>query len=325
MTMLSERIVRLATPRMVQPSGATLVAIATIVVAVVASFTLDGFATASNFRGLSLSLSLIGIVAVGLSFITICGQVFSLSISTLAALSTICFASFLHLGAIEAMLITIVMATCLGAVQGFIVGHFESDPIIVTIAANAVMVGVGQILTDGQTIMGVGDTSIFNASIFNVLPVEAAIFIVVTLVLYGALSHTVPGRQLTLLGLNNRAARISAIPRTRLIVAAFAISGATTGIAGALLSAQSNSGQLQLGSGFGTGAIVAVVVGGVAITGGIGTPIGAAVGAIFVGLLVNVASLAGFDYALQRVTEGALVFAVVVLAGIYSRESRQRR
>ncbi|MFA6154015.1 ABC transporter permease [Mesorhizobium sp.] len=325
MSTISEHVMKLGAPRLTQPSGATLVAVATVVVAVVAGFTLDGFATASNFRGLSLSLSLIGIVAVGLSFITICGQVFSLSISTLAALSTICFASFLHLGAIEAMLVTIVMATCLGAVQGFIVGHFESDPIIVTIAANAVMVGAGQLLTDGQTIMGIGDTSIFNATIFNFLPVEAAIFLVVTLCLHVALRYTVPGRQMTLLGLNDRAARISAIPRTWLIVSAFAICGATTGIAGALLSAQSSSGQLQLGAGFGTGAIVAVVVGGVAVTGGIGTPIGAAVGAIFVGLLVNVASLAGFDYSLQRVTEGVLVLAVVVLAGVYSRESRQRR
>ena len=100
---------------------------------------------------------------------------------------------------------------------------------------------------------------------------------------------------MTLLGLNDRAAHISAIPRIWLIVSAFAISGATTGVAGGLLAAQSNSGQLQLGSGFGAGAIVAVVVGGVAITGGVGTPIGSAMGAIFVALLVNVASLAGLD------------------------------
>jgi len=84
-------------------------------------------------------------------------------------------------------------------------------------------------------------------------------------------------------------------------------------VAGGLLAAQSNSGQLQLGTGFGAGAVVAVVVGGVAITGGVGTPIGSAIGAIFVALLVNVASLAGLDYSLQRVVEGALVFAVVVL------------
>jgi ribose transport system permease protein len=67
------------------------------------------------------------------------------------------------------------------------------------------------------------------------------------------------------------------------------------------------------------------VVGGVAITGGVGTPIGAAIGAVFVGLLVNVASLAGLSYSLQRVVEGVLVFAVVVLAGVVSREGRLRR
>lgn len=319
------RAARLAPARLDQVTGATIVAAATVLLAALAALTIDGFATVSNFRGLSLSLSLIGIVAVGLSFITISGQVFSLSVSTLIALSTICFVSTLRFGPLEAMLITIVMASCVGALQGFIVGFFESDPIIVTIAANAVMIGIGQLWTNGQTILGTGDTGLFNATLLGFLPVEAAIFIVVTLALFWLLRCTVPGRRMILLGLNGRAARISAIPRTWLIVSAFAISGATTGLAGSLLAAQSNSGQLQLGSGFGFGAIVAVVVGGVSITGGMGTPVGAAVGAIFVGLLVNVASLAGLDYSLQRVVEGVLVLAVVVLTGVFSRESRQRR
>jgi ribose transport system permease protein len=325
MNTLSKRTAKLAAPRLDQLSGATLVAIATIVVAVFAALTLNGFATASNFRGLSLSLSLIGIVAIGLSFITICGQVFSLSLSTLVALSTICFANLLQLGALQAMLITIIMASCAGAIQGFIVGHFRSDPIIVTIAANAVMIGVGQLWTNGQTVLGQGDARLFNANLLGFLPFEAAVFIGLTLLLFWILRYTVPGRQMTLLGLNDRAAHVSAIPRTWLIVSAFAISGATTGVAGGLLAAQSNSGQLQLGTGFGAGAIVAVVVGGVAITGGVGTPIGSAIGAIFVALLVNVASLAGLDYSLQRVVEGALVFAVVVLTGVFSRESRERQ
>jgi ribose/xylose/arabinose/galactoside ABC-type transport system permease subunit len=324
-TTFSQDAAKRLSPYLSRVTGATIVSIATIVLALFALFTLHGFATISNFRGLSLSLSLIGIVAVGLAFVTVCGQIFSLSISTLVALSTICFTTMLPFGAVPAMLITVAMAACVGAIQGFIVGYFESDPIIVTIAASAVMVGIGQIWTGGQTVLGVGDTSLFNSTLFGFLPFEAAVFLFLTLALYWVLRHTVPGRQMTLLGLNNRAARISAIPRTWLIVAAFAISGATTGIAGGLLAAQSNSGQLQLGSSFGTGAIVAVVVGGVAITGGVGTPLGAAIGAIFVGLLVNVASLAGLDYSLQRVVEGALVLVVVILTGVLSLESRQRR
>lgn len=325
MSSISQQVATRMAPHLGRFSGAELVAIATLAVAILAAFTFRGFATASNFRGLSLSLSLVGIIAVGLTFITVCGQVFSLSISTLVALSTICFATFLPLGPVEAMLITIVMAACVGALQGFIVGYFEGDPIIVTIAANAVMVGIGQLWTNGQTIIGQGNSGLFNANLFGFLPVEAAVFIFLTALLFWLLRYTVPGRQMTLLGLNDRAARISAVPRTWLIVAAFAISGATTGIAGGLLAAQSNSGQLQLGAGFGAGAIVAVVVGGVAITGGVGTPVGAAIGAVFVGLLVNVASLAGLDYSLQRVVEGALVLAIVVITGVVSRESRLRR
>ncbi|BCH67861.1 MULTISPECIES: ABC transporter permease [Rhizobium/Agrobacterium group] len=325
MSAISQHVAKLATVRFYQPSGAALVAAATIVVSLLAAFYLDGFASVPNFRGLSLSVSLIGIVAVGLSLITISGQVFSLSVSTLVALSTICFSTFLHFGAIEAMMITIVMATCVGAIQGFVIGRFEGDPIIVTIAASAMMIGIGQLWTGGQTVLGVGDTKMLNATLLGFLPMEAAIFLVLTLLLFWVMRHTVPGRQMKLLGLNDKAARISAVPRTGLIVCAFAISGATTGMAGALLAAQSNSGQLQLGSSFGTEAIVAVVVGGVAITGGAGTPVGAAIGAIFVGLLVNIASLAGLDYSLQRVVEGALVLTVVVLTGILSRESRQRR
>ena len=193
MNTLSKRTAKLMAPRLEQLSGATLVTIATIVVAVFAALTLNGFATASNFRGLSLSLSLIGIVAIGLSFITICGQVFSLSLSTLVALSTICFANLLQLGALQAMLITIIMASCAGAIQGFIVGHFRSDPIIVTIAANAVMIGVGQLWTNGQTVLGQGDARLFNANLLGFLPFEAAVFIGLTLLLFWILRYTLPG------------------------------------------------------------------------------------------------------------------------------------
>lgn len=306
-------------------SGTTMVAIATVVLAIVAATTVGGFATVSNIRGLFLAVSLIGIIAVGLSLITVSGQVFSLSIPALVALSTICFASNLRLGADMALLITVTLATGVGAVQGFVVGRFEADPIIVTIAAAAIMVGVGQLWTNGQTIIGHGDTTLFNSNVLGFLPFQTAVFIVLALVLLWVLRSTVLGRQLTLLGLNDRAAHMSGIRRTPLITVAFAISGATTGVAGALLAAQSNQGQLLSGANFGTDAIVAVVVGGVAITGGIGTPLGAGIGALFVGLLQNVASLTGLSYDLQLVAEGVLVLGVVVVAGVASSEGRSRR
>lgn len=298
-----------------------LVATATIALAAVATFTIDAFPTANNIRGLCLSVSLIGIIAVGLSFITIAGQVFSLSIPALVALCTITFASNGHLGVAAAVLLTVALGTAVGAVQGFVVGRFDADPIIVTIASAAILVGLGQLWTNGQTVLSAGDNSILTINLLGFLPFQTAVFLSLTIALLWLLRKTVFGRQLTLFGLNERAGLLSGYRRTVLVTAAFAISGATTGLAGALLAAQSNQGQLMSGASFGFDAIVAVVVGGVAIAGGIGTPVGAAIGAVFAGLLNNVASLAGLSYEIQLVTEGALILLVVLLSGYLKTKS----
>ncbi|WP_193044313.1 ABC transporter permease [Mycolicibacterium baixiangningiae] len=298
-----------------------LVTAATIALAAVATVTIDAFPTASNIRGLCLSVSLIGIIAVGLSFITIAGQVFSLSIPALVALCTITFASNGQFGVVVAVLLTVALGTAVGALQGIVVGRFGADPIIVTIASAAILVGLGQLWTNGQTVLSDGNNSVLNMNVLGVLPFQTAVFLVLTIVLLWVLRRTVFGRQLTLFGLNEPASLVSGYRRTVLITAAFAISGATTGLAGALLAAQSNQGQLMSGAGLGFDAIVAVVVGGVAIAGGVGTPVGAAIGAVFAGLLNNVAALAGLSYEMQLVTEGVLILLVVLMSGVLKTKS----
>lgn len=302
-------------------TATSMVTVATIGLAIVATVTIDAFPTASNLRGLCLSVSLIGIIAVGLSFITIAGQVFSLSIPALVALCTIAFASSNYLGVTASVLLTVALGSTVGAIQGVVVGRFEADPIIVTIATAAILVGLGQLWTNGQTVLGTGDNTVLNMNLFGFLPFQTAVFLTVTIALLWLLRQTVFGRQLTLFGLNERAGLLSGYRRTMIVTAAFAISGATTGLAGALLAAQSNQGLLTSGASFGFDAIVAVVVGGVAIAGGIGTPLGAAVGAVFAGLLNNVAALAGLSYEMQLVTEGALILLVVLMSGFLRAKS----
>lgn len=303
-------------------SGTMIISGATIALAVLAAIFVPNYFTGSNIRALFLSVSLIGIIAVGLSLVTIAGKIFSLSIPSLTALSTIVFASTLSLGPWIALLLTVLAASFVGLVQGFVIGYFETDPIITTIAAAAIMLGIGQLWTSGRTIIGQGDPAFFNSNVFGLFPFQAIAFVVMTLVLYWCHSYTVVGRKLTLVGLNERAARISGLRSWPLVALAFVVSGATTGLASALLSAQSGQGTLQLGASFGFDAIVAVVVGGVAITGGLGTPVGAAVGAIFVGLLNNVLALVGLEYELQLVVKGILVLIAVVAMGTAGRQGR---
>jgi ribose/xylose/arabinose/galactoside ABC-type transport system permease subunit len=308
--------------RPTQVTGTMVIGIATVLVFLVATVAVGGFASSTNLRGLCLSVSLIGIVAVGLSLITIVGKIFTLSIPATIALSTILFAHTLHLGAGVALALSILLATAIGLLQGVIVGKFEADPIITTIAAAAILVGVGQLWTNGRTIAGHGDTTLFNSNLLGFIPFQTAVFVVLAAVAFWWHRFTISGRKLTLIGLNEKAARISGLRSWPLVVLAFTISGAATGLAAGLLSAQSEQGSLSLGSSFGFDAIVAVVVGGVGIKGGVGTPVGAAVGAIFVGLLVNVLALIGLSYEYQLVFKGLLVLAAVAVMGVAANSER---
>lgn len=310
--------------RPVTVTGTTVIAVATVLVGIVASLTVDSFATAANMRGLFLSVSIIGIIAVGLSLITIVGKVFTLAIPALVALSTITFASTLYLGPWIALLITVAGAAAIGLIQGLVIGKLETDPIITTIAAAAILIGIGQLWTNGRTVVGTGEATLFNSSLFGAIPFQTLAFALVAAALFWWHKYTVSGRKLTLVGLNEKAALISGLRSWPMVTLAFVVSGATTGLGGALLSAQSGQGTLTLGASFGFDAIVAVVVGGVAITGGIGTPLGAAVGAIFVGLLENVLALVGLNYETQLVIKGVLVLAAVTLMGVTGRAGRSR-
>jgi ribose transport system permease protein len=290
-------------------SGTAVIGVATLALAAV---------------GLFLAVSLIGIVAVGISLITIVGKVFTLSVPALIALSTILFASTLHTGTVIALSATVLLASAVGLAQGVIVGKFETDPIVTTIASAAVMVGIGQLWTNGRTVVASGDSEFLNSNIFGFLPVQGAMFVGLTAALFWWHRFTTTGRRLTLVGLNEKAALVAGIRSWPLVALAFTISGATTGLAGGLLSAQSGQGALLLGASFGFDAIVAVVVGGVGIKGGVGTPLGAAIGAVFVGLLENILALIGFAYEYQMVAKGVLVLAAVAAMGLAGQRKRSR-
>lgn len=308
--------------RMPLASGTWVILVATLLLAVVATVFVDNFASGRNLRGLFLSVSLIGIVAVGLSLVTLVGQVFTLSIPALIALSTLVFASTLGLGSGVALLITVALGAAVGLVQGVIVGRFGSDPIITTIGAAAVLAGVGQLWVHGRTVIGDGQADLLNSNVLGIVPFQTLVFVLLAVGVGGWHAFTTSGRTMTLVGLNTRAATVAGLRAWPMIALAFTISGATTGLAGSLLSAQTGQGTLLLGAGFGFDAIVAVVVGGVSVRGGIGSPIGAAIGAMFVGLVENIVALAGFSYQVQLVTQGVLVLVAVTAMGVASNRRR---
>lgn len=303
-------------------TGPGLIGGVTAVLFVIACIFVSGFATANNLRALFLSISLVGIAAVGLSMITIVGRIFSLSISAVVAVSSIIFAASLHMGPWIALILAVAFGALTGLIQGVLVGIAKTNPIVTTIAASAIILGIAQLITGGLNIIGDGDASVFSTMIFGTIPLEVLIFLAIVAISAALHYYTPMGRAITLIGLNEKSAAVAGRRAWPQVVAAFVISGALAALAGGLLSAESGQGNLTLGASYGFDAIIAVVVGGISVKGGRGNPLNAAVGAFLVGLLANMLVLMGLSYEDQLIFQGILVLIAVVVTG--STTARKR-
>lgn len=307
------------------PTGPSVIVAVTAVLFAFACIFVSGFATANNIRALLLSISLVGIAAVGMAMITIVGRLFSLSLSAVVATSAIIFAGSLHLGPWIALGLAVGFGVVTGIVQGVLVGIAGTNPIVTTIAASAIILGVAQLITGGLNVIGDGDSSVFSTMVFGAIPLEVIVFLVVAGISASLHHYTSIGRTITLIGLNEKASAVAGLRAWPRVLAAFVISGAFAALAGALLASESGQGNLTLGASYGFDAIIAVVVGGISVKGGRGNPLNAAVGALLVGLLANMLVLMGLSYEDQLIFQGLLVLVAVVVTGATAKSATGKR
>ena len=124
-------------------------------------------------------------------------------------------------------------------------------------------------------------------------------------------SKTVPGRQIYALGGNAKAARLSGIDTRKVFFWVYTNMGFLAAIAGIVLSARNASATPKAGDGFELDAIASCYIGGAAAAGGIGTVIGAVVGAFVMGVLINGMFLIGLSTDLQKVVKGLVLLGAV--------------
>jgi ribose transport system permease protein len=137
------------------------------------------------------------------------------------------------------------------------------------------------------------------------------------------LSRTVFGRALSAVGQNRRAAELAGVPASRVIAIAFLASGVAAGLTGALLSARAGGAFLDMGSPFLLQSVGAVVLGGTLIFGGCATAFGTLCGSVLLVLIVTTMQIAGLPGGTQEIIQGAVIIAVLALAGVAGRENRR--
>ncbi len=283
------------------------------VVLAIGGLTSDAFLTYSNFLNIIRQGAVIGIMALGMTFVTISGNFFSLSVEQTAAVSSITFAEALShgWGLAAALVVTLVVATLIGTMQGGVIS-LGVNPIVTTLAAGGVLYGLAAWITDNQIIqIRGGSGSWIGHGRPGGVPTQSWAFIILTIVAAVVLAKFRFGRLVTLVGANRDAAQASGLRVRRATIAAFLLSGLAAGIAGILVAAQIRQGIVNQFSNQNFDVIAAVLVGGTAVQGGEGSMFRTALGTVFISLLSNYMILQNWTFGLRTFVEGVVVVAAV--------------
>lgn len=302
-----------------QPAVAALLG-AIAVLMVVGGLTTEDFLTSDNVSAIVRNAAVVGTAAVGMALVTISGNYVSLSVQQTTMLAAIMLAGGLRgdLPAGAVVLAVVVAAVLLGGVQGLFVA-MGLNPVVATLAVGSIVYGSVQAIVKGELIAfgGSGVNWITDANVLFI-PMPAIIFGVVAAVAAVLSRRTVAGREVTLAGANRETAAMSGISVGRAAVWAFTALGLTVAIAGIVTAIQVGQANASMLDTLTIDVASAVLVGGVAIQGGAGSPAQAAVGALFIALVSNLMVLNGFSAGVREIVSGALVLGAVVAMHVFN-------
>ncbi len=281
----------------------------------IGGLTTPSFLTFDNLLVVIRAASIIGIIALGMSYITISGNLFALSAEELAILAACVFAFLMrdHYDLYTSLALTLLFAAACGAIQGGVIS-FGADPIITTLAFGALFRGLSSLISENKNIL-LGTKAAEWIGIGRPLgiPTQSWAFVILTAVAWLVLQKTAFGRRLVLVGANRLAAQASGIRPEQAVLVALILFGVCCGLAGISAAAQFGLAVANLYTGLNIDVVAAVLVGGIALRGGQGSPIQAAVGAIFIALLQNYMLLHSFTTGTRMLVIGSIV-ALATLA-----------
>ena len=296
-----------------------VVAVAVLVVGAVAT---PEFLTTSNVLNIVRAASVVGIAALGVTFITISGNYFSMSVEQTAAFTAVSFAMLMNtgMGWVLSVVCALLLAAGVGVAQGLVVAA-GANPIITTLGAGAALFGLASVMTDQKQVNIDHNSALFIGTGRPLgVPTQTWALILLTVVFSIVLVRTRSGRRMTLVGANRHAAKASGLNVKLASLTAFTISGAAAGLAGVFAAAQTSRGIVNQFPDFNTGVIAAVLVGGTLVQGGRGSMWQTCLGAIFISMVANLLALRGYSFGVRMTVEG---LAVVIAVSTYALARRR--
>ena len=292
----------------------------------------DSFATLGNLQNILTQISVTGIIAVGLTFVILCGEI-DLSVASVANATGIAVAFFTAQDASVnianvplpgAVAIVLALAACavLGLVNAFGVTRVHIPSFIMTLAMLQIAAGVSAMLVRGQIAYSVPPlVSTLGSRSIGPVPWIVVVLAVFLLVGHVVLAHTRFGRYVYMVGGNRQAAEYSGIDVRAILSAVMVISAVCSGVAGMLGVAYFGSAQQNEFDTYLLDSISAVVVGGTSLFGGQGGIGNTIIGLFVLGVLNNGLDHVNVDSFLKILIRG-LILLVALIVNVYAQRLR---
>ncbi|MBO0902999.1 ABC transporter permease [Jiella sp. MQZ13P-4] len=289
------------------------------------SFASQYFLSIRNALNVLDQVTVLGILAIGMTMVIIIGGI-DLSVGSVLALSMMSMGWLERMAGLPlplAMVLGVLTGAACGLVSGCLITFARLPAFIATLAIMSVARGLANLLTDGRQIVGYPDwfTNLATVRHLGFFSVTVTVFVVLMIVAGIFLRYRATGRNLFAIGGNPEVARLAGIDVRRYTILTYVVSGALAGVAAVTLAARLDSSQPSAGLGIELDTIAAVVIGGASLVGGVGSIAGTLIGVLIIGVLRNGLNLVGVSPFFQMVVIGA----VIALAVTFDTMSRERK
>ncbi len=284
----------------------------------------DYFFSLRNITNILGQISLPAITAVGLAMLVITGEV-DISIGSLQAFVALPLVTLMNatgsfiLGVIAALL----TGAVIGVINGLLVTRLRINSLIVTLGMYYALRGAVYLMTGKVPITDEAQVDIFfaigNLKLFGVLPYSSILMIVILVVFIYIMRNTTYGRRLYAVGGNTEVASFIGINTKRMKFSAFVLCSTLASVSAVLLASRLGSAQHLAGLGFEFQVVAAVVLGGVSLSGGTGSLLGAFIGVAIMGIIQNGLGMLNVETMFQLVITGAIIIIAVAIDELKKR------
>jgi ribose transport system permease protein len=310
----------------------TMTAIGAVLVLMVllASIFSPYFLDIYNLQSLIRDLAFIGMIGIGQSLLLLIGEL-DLSVGKIASLCGIMSGMMMmHWGwnPYASLIAALLLGLLLGTINGMIITKLRLNAMVATIGMQGVYGGINLVLTKGKAITGIPKSiHVFGKGNLGPIPFPFIFTLIILVLVLFFVKKTKTGRYIYAIGNNKEAAKVLGIKVDKIRVMIYAIVGFISALAGILYVARLGSAQSSIGENWPMNSIAASVIGGVALTGGVGNPAGALIGAAIISIIQNMIVLFGVNVYWQSAVSGFVVVIAISFSSLSAilREMKQRK